>query len=117
MESGGFRGAHTSQSKCRYFRKPTSPSIQPFGERWLYSEISPKATLHQKRPGGTQNAPQSSRCKISYAAYTFQSRPLRRKCYGMDFKEEPALEGVARQTLEAQKRPALSTGPAGWRRP
>lgn len=41
----------------------------------------------------------------------------RRKCYGMAFKEEPALEGVARQTLEAQKRPALSTGPAGWRRP
>ena len=41
----------------------------------------------------------------------------RRKCYGMDFKEEPALEGVSRQTLEAQKRPALSTGPEGWRRP
>ena len=76
-ESGGFRGAHTSQSKFRYFGKRTSPSTQPFGERWLYSEISPKATLHQKRPGGTQNAPQSSRRKVSGAASTFQSRSLR----------------------------------------
>ena len=110
-ESGGFRGAHTSQSKCRYFRKPTSPSIQPFGERWLYSEISPKATLHQKRPGGTQNAPQSSRCKISYAASTFQSRPLRGgSATGWISKRSPHWKGWLGRPSQPRSGPPFPRG-------